>query len=420
MPRQLFLDGTSAPRPAEMWERMGVALYAEANRAHTNLTGLLEREDPTSDYADGDPLKTMDAFERMAMAAGCRFNGGDGWQASTLADFDGTPQQRAILPEFMARAWRDAVGHTSDTPRGKAFRGTLLQSNDFVAGTTMLPFAERTAFDVDPAANPIPLARVVARVEQVRGQAWHQTYMVDSVEDDAYAMRLISEGAEIPATKIVTGEREGRLFKIGRRIDATYESLRRLPFDRIARIVGRIALRSERDKIKEVFNTALNGDGNANTSARVVAVTALDASITPPGMTYLAYLAALAEFGDDYQPNAIFGTKADILNLKMVPVGSTNGLLPLGALGTIGNFGSLESMVDEADRMLWRQTTLVPANKLLFMDTGRAIVHFEEIGSTLSETARFIRDQHETLVLSEVIGFAVEDQAASLVVNKAA
>lgn len=74
----------------------------------------------------------------------------------------------------------------------------------------------------------------------------------------------IAEGADIPTAKIKVGEKAITLWKHGRAIEMTYESVRRMRIDIFAKHLNAIVSDIAFQGFEDAIDTAVNGDGNNN------------------------------------------------------------------------------------------------------------------------------------------------------------
>ena len=230
-------------------------------------------------------------------------------------------------------------------------------------------------------------------------------------------MKRVTEGADIPTTTLVTGEHTLRIHKFGRALRSTYEQLRRQRLDRIAFIIARMALQAEVDKAEIVVSTIVNGDGNANTAAEVLALTALDPAAVAGTLTLRGWLAFKLEFGQAYQPDVVLGQRASILDLLLLPVLTNTNQLPIAMLAA-GPFGQVRPIGDRlADGERYGITEDAPADNLVMFDPAQTVERVVEIGGNVSEVERFIQNQTTLFTMTEVEGYGIVDPYAARVLN---
>ncbi len=128
--------------PADAARSFGANYYRAAYGRGVTVSQLLEQQDPTEQYGQDDPLRQLDAFERVMHAAGLIPNGNPryGIRASTWEEATQTAERRALVHEMCARIWRQTVGYSPMTPLTRAL---IAISNGFVS---YLPFTIATLF----------------------------------------------------------------------------------------------------------------------------------------------------------------------------------------------------------------------------------------------------------------------------------
>lgn len=401
-------------RPDETARTFGVGHYRAAAEQGINVSQLLERLDPTSEYKPED--RGLDAFERVLRAADLITHPLHdlGIQANTYGEATATEEKRALMPEFFARIWRQTVNPQRHRPT-TATRALLL-SGDTGLNTILNQYTDDLQIEAQKLAPPVPLASIVARTEGITGDAYRALYLTDALGTDAYRMKRVTEGADIPRTTLVTSEHTVRLQKFGRALQTTYEQLRRQRLDRIAFIVSRMAVQAEADKVALVLDAIVNGDGNSNTAATVLSLTALDAAASAGTLTLKGWLVAKARFGVAYMADTVLAQEASMMQLLLLPINTVNGT-PM-AFVNAGAFGQVRPINDMlSGGIRYGITSDAPSLKLVMFDSRQAVERIFEIGGNVSEVDRFITNQTQLLTISEVEGYMVVDPYATRVLN---
>jgi hypothetical protein len=386
-------------------------------------------EDPTSEWPTED--RELDAFERVLEAAEMHiaYDPVTGQHADTWQDcVRTTPEKKALIPEVMARAWRRA---STLSPAAKAELAmadnfgpkerAILLSGDVAVGSLVNPWQDNPEIRAKRLVPPIPLESIVARTTPLDTDAYRTLYIVDDFNTDAYRLKRVSEGAEIPATSIITGEHTLRIHKFGRAIRATYEQLRRQRVDRIAFLISRMAIQAEIDKVADAINTVINGDGNDNTNATVVNMVsdALD-TITPAVanvLTLRAWMTFRLRFSLTYAPNIVLGPEQVVAQLLTLPVGQGVGLIPL-ALMPNNPFGVVGPIAQQlAGGIRYGVTTAVAAGRLLAFQSDQVLEMVTEIGANVAEVERFITNQTQIMTMTESVGWGIIDANGSRLLN---
>lgn len=404
--------------PEDQARSFGAGVYAAAYERGLTVSQLLEQQDPTAARPEGE--RGLDAFERVGRELGIYTRNVPeyGVRASTYEEATRTSQQRAWLPEWAARVWRNTVNPQTREQRADAAKvRAILLSGDAAIGGIEHAWADDPMLHAPKLAPPVPLSSIIAGTRAIDSDGFRQLYIVDDLSTDAYTMKRVAEGAEIPSTSLVTGEHTIRLTKHGRAIRATYEQLRRQRLDRIAFIVARMAIKAESDKVTTVMNTIVSGDGNSNTAATVLNLTTLDAAASAGTLTIKGWLAALMAFGVAYQPNVVLAQTATMLQLLLLPFNTVNGMPLLSGPGmpALGGITPLRDQLGGGVR--YGVTADAPSLKLVLFDGTQTVEQVTEIGGNVSEVERYISNQTQMLTLTEVVGFAISDPQAARVVN---
>lgn len=406
-------------KPKEIAAQFGTNVYRAAYNAGINVSQYLERQDPTSEYKEGSPERQLDAFERVLHASGIIATGDPryGLRASTWEEANDGVNRRALMTEFYARCWRQATGIAPMTPMGRtlmaqgqrAAADAMMFSTDYPTNTMLAPYVDDTTPRAKHLVPPVSLANLIARTTAIEGSdAYRTLYITDDFNTDAYRLKRVTEGANIPATTMISGEHTVRIHKYGRALRATYEQLRRERLDRIAWIMGRMAIQSEIDKVSMVLTTIINGDGNTNTSAPVITLTSLDPAATAGTLTLKAWLLFRNRFLSGYRMDVVLAQEAVVSQLQLLPVNTVNGM-PL-ALLPAGQFGQITPMQNLlAGGVEYGLTPDAPALKIVGIDSSQAVERITEVGGTISEIERYINNQTQMVTMTESEGYGCLD-----------
>lgn len=405
-------------RPAEIAKNFGVNVYREAYAQGITVSQHLERMDPTDEYKGDDPARQLDAFERVMQASGIVATGDPryGLRASTWEEANQTVEKRALMHELFARVWRQNIGTAPVTPMGRTLMAQGQRANDGMMFSTdsptnsmLAPYVDDTAPRAKHLVPPVSLASIVARTTAIEGSdAYRTLYIVDDFNSDNYRLKRVTEGANIPATTMISGEHTLRIHKYGRALRSTYEQIRRQRLDRIAWIMGRMAIQAEIDKVSMVMNTIINGDGNANTSAPVITLTSLDPAATAGTLTLKAWLLFRNRFLSGYRLDVVLAQEAVVSQLQLLPVNTVNGM-PL-ALLPAGQFGQIMPMQNLlAGGVEYGLTPDAPSLKVVGLDSSQAVERVTEVGGTISEIERYINNQTQMVTMTETEGYGLLD-----------
>jgi len=400
-------ETTPRGRARQIWDGFdGTKFYEEAYSRGMSLSAYLESLDPSDEHTGADA--TIDAFGRVCRAASIvpKTDPVGGIRASTLEDISADDKARALVPEIVSRAWRRAVHMTSQE------RITL--SSDYPTGSYMNQFSyPGVRYPLLQAA--ITVADLVAFQTGIDGTTYRPFYM-----DDALTGRArVSEATEIPAVVIKGREKTIDLLKYGVRIDTSYEALRRMPIDQLAFHIQRIAIFTEAQKVDKLADVLTNGDGNAGTAATVYNQSTLGTTSGIANFNLKAWLSFKMKFLNPYTLTTALANDSIVLALYLLNSGSAN--IPLVMLG--GAFAQQQvSLINRglADGVGAGWLASVAANTTLAFDKRIAVERIFETAATIQEVKRWVERQVESVVLSEVEGYAIVDQNAVKILNHAA
>lgn len=378
--------------------------YRAAFEKGLSLSAYLEEVDPSAQYNDG-----LDAFERQLSLANIRVRSDvvNGRPADRVERFWSSekPGSEALFPEFLARTWRQAA--LADFS-GEQVR--FYQSSVPVSEVLYPAFIQQTIRmkQIQPA---IPLSALIALVTSIDSDTYRAFYLTDAT--DEYTMKRVAEGAEVPTAQLTGAEHTTKMKKYGRRLLASYEAIRRTPIDRLALHLSLLAIKAEADKVSTALDVAINGDGNSGTAASTHNLTALDSDAVAGELTLKAYLAFRMQWSNPYAMTVMFGRTTEVLQCLMLNTGSANAsfLSLIGNFG-IGGFSPINNGLAQAG-IGW--TNDVPASRLVGLDSRFGLEMAMEVGASLTETDRIIRQQFNEIVMTEVVGFNVFDQNANKV-----
>jgi len=409
------------PRPAELLRIVGsegVRAYETAYKSGKNFSAWLEHEDPSDQYKEDPELRETDAFERLLREANIVTvpdpTGLQRWQVGTVEQFGKTPEGRALFPEWIARIGR-MVRH-GYVPTGVDREGVRAPytSGDYALNTLANPYVDNAVARTRTLQAAIPLSEVVAFTTEINGDAYRTFFLQSEAAADKRMVR-VEEGAEIPAAKIAGSENTVRLYKYARRIEVTYEQVRRRRIDVLAIHLAKMMIQMEVDKVATAIDILVNGDGNSGTAATNYNQSALASGTTAGTLDLEAYLAFKLKFANPYIMTTALVQEAVALQMMMLNSGSGN--LPLGVLpGAFGlGFDPINQGLSGTVRLGW--TSDAPSLKILGFDKRFALERVTEIGSDISETGKWIERQTNFLTLSEVEGYAISDPNAAKTMN---
>jgi len=331
-----------------------------------SLTAWLERQDASEGYQSGDPLASMDAFERQMYWAGIRTHSdaSKGMYASQVQRFYASDQPASIVlfPEFINRTMRET------------------------------------------ALAPDILSFLIAQTTAINSNTYRTSYVVDSVA--GRRMARVTQGGEIPRVKITEAEHVLTLAKYGVALEGSYEVYRRMQLDLFQRHLRRIAQQNMLDKSQDALNVALNGDGNTNAAINSNLLT-LDPSTSSGILTYKAWL----KWGMQAYPYKIDTVIAGTNELMSVLTVQYPNLDPIKLMALFSEASDMSGQQQmKISTPIWGDVQLIyfplaPANLLIGLSRADALEMITEIGSNITETDKIILSQTQNIVISENVAF---------------
>jgi Holliday junction resolvase len=391
-------------RASAILEKLDQNITREAYAEGMNLSRYLETLDPSKDHGD----TRLDAFQRVLRAAGLNTRSipESGIAASTLEDVVKDRRTQHLAIEIIARAYRKIA---FSTPQERV----SVASGEGIAGSFLAQWQFPTPRDVliRPA---IPLDEVVGRTTGINGTYYKPFYL----EEVSRTTSRVGEAAEFPAVKISTSDKTINLVKYGRRVDMSYESIRRIPIDLLSFYVQRIAINVEADKVDKALATLVSGDGNSGTAATNYNLSALDSGASGT-LTLKAWLAFKMKFLNPLAMTTALAQDTSMLALMLVNSGSAN--IPLVALGPqFSGLGVTPINQGLRDGVRGGWVASAPTGKIVGFDSRFALERVFEIGGNITETDKEVVMQINTLVLSEVEAYDIIDPKATKTLNLAA
>ena len=344
----------------------GLNLYKAAYGEGKTFSQFLESKDPSSQYVGNDAwLGQLDAFERQMLAAGIRTKSDEakGLYADKVEKFFlGTSSSDVLFPEFINRTARQAL----------------------------------TAPDI--------LDELVAIKTPIEGNAY-KTFYVD-LSTAAKQKKRVTEGSEIPTTTITGHTNAITLSKKGRAIDASYEFIRRMRVDMLGLLIEGILQQTAVDLAEDAVNVLVNGDGNNNTAATNYNLTTFGG--TSGTIDWESWLKFRLKFYP-YKGTTAIVDETELTKVLGIQPPNIDPLTLLAAMnggGQVGGGANLAQGVFSGPmRYVYMPSTTI-ANKVLVIDPRYALEQVTEIGADIVETDKMIKSQFETIVLSQVTGFA--------------
>jgi hypothetical protein len=230
--------------------------------------------------------------------------------------------------------------------------------------------------------------------------------MNDAENKKATEMRRVTEASELPTAKLKLGETAINIYKYGRDIEASYEALRRMTLEVFNIHIQEIGAQAANNKIAEILTVIKDGDGNKN-AATAYKAKDLDSSVTS-SLTRTSWIKFLLKF---YPRNC------------NTVVSDEDGLIQI--LEVLYPKSDVSSRMDELLASGLKVSTTLPQNlvsdvTLLYsphvekiggkvamygLNRESAVEEIFELGSTINEADKFIKNQTEIMTVSENSGF---------------
>ena len=337
-------------------------LYQQAHSQDMTLSMLLESLDPATEGSG------LDAFERLMKEAGIltKTVRDKNIFSSKVDAFYRTNENKILFPEYVAR--------------------TLVQAmTEFPIFNYLV--ATRTPID--------------SNVYKASYLDWD-----DADNKKAVEMRRVTEAADLPLARIKLGDTAITLYKYGRAVEASYEALRRMSLELFERHINRIGTEAANNKVSEILAVIKDGDGNNNAAPKHKAKdfdSAFNTALTKTA--WIKFLLKFYPYGCD------------------TVVANEDGLLQI--LEVLYPASTVASKMDELLAKGLNVSTTLPqdlvVNTTLLYNPGidkiggkeaiyglnrsNTIEEIFEVGSTISEADKFIRNQTQILTISENSGF---------------
>jgi len=337
-------------------------LYREAHSKEMTLSMFLESQDPTP---EGEKL---DAFERLMKEAGIVTKDlpEKNLFSSKVEAFYRTDGTKALFPEYVARTLVHAMTEYPVFKYLVAAR-TPIDSNVYKAAY----------LDLDDAENK-----------------------------KATQMRRVTEAADLPVAKLRLGETAITLYKYGRAIQPSYEVIRRMSINILNKHIEAIGIQAADNKVAEILSIIKDGDGNNNAATSYKAKD-LDSAFST-ALTRTAWIKFLLKFYPR-ACNTVVSNEDGLIQILEVLYPASSATAQMDELIANG----LNVAVRLPQNLVTNVTLLYSPHiekigskvPIYGLNRESAIEEIVEVGSTISEVDKFIKNQTELLTVSENSGF---------------
>lgn len=351
-------------------------LYNKAHSKEMTLSMYLENQDPTP---EGEKL---DAFERLMKDAGIltKTVSEKNLFSSKVEAFYRTNENKVLFPEYIARTLVKAMSEFPLFEYLVAAR-TPIDSNVYKA----------SYLDFDEPKNK-----------------------------KATEMKRVTEAADLPVAKLKLGETAITLYKYGRAVEASYEALRRMSIELFERHINRIGVEAANNKIAEMLTVIKDGDGNNNAAANFKAKS-LDSGFSN-ALTRKAWVKFLLKFYP-YGCDTVIANEDGLLQILEVlyPASSVAGKMDELLAGGLNVKTNLpQGLVSNLTLLYSPYVEKIGGKEAIYgINRKNCIEEIFEVGSTISEADKFIKNQTQILTVSENSGFRkiFDDSAFTLTIE---
>lgn len=384
--------------------RVTTNMYEEAANRGMSLSTYLDTVVDPENYNDG-----LDAFQRQLALANIKTISipSRGLWSDPISRFwdSDRPGSEVLFPEWMARQWRMASLGSFDAQVIASEPLARFYASSSPVSDVLNPAYINSTLRAKKFGPAIPLSELVAIVTPVDTDSYKSFFLTDS--ETNREMRRVGQGAEVPTAVLTGADHSISLYKYGRRLEASYESIRRMRIDRFAIHLAQLAVQAEVDKCSTAYDVLLNGDGNAGTTPTNSNLTALDAAATADTLTLRGWLAWLQLWGEYYTCTTVLARSAYALQVLLLTTGSANTML----MNVAGNFGigGVTPINQSLGPVRLGWTSEVTDKYLLGFDNRITLEMVQEVGTSLTETNKIISRQVDEYVMTEVVGFAIMD-----------
>jgi len=207
-------------------------------------------------------------------------------------------------------------------------------------------------------------------------------------EDRDLDFAKVAEGAEFPTVSIQSGKNSISLAKLGIKLEASYEVLRRMKLPLMAIHMQLLGKRLAKKQAAYAVDTIVNGDGNDNPAGKMTKTLAygnlLDFDLVMEQWEASVWLAKKEKIHalcmlDEFKDSRLFETAKD-----------GHWVTPFG---------------NPLKKFNWKESSLGD-NQIIQVDKSAALEMVKEAGAELVETDKIIDKQFEKTVVSKVLGFS--------------
>lgn len=221
-------------------------------------------------------------------------------------------------------------------------------------------------------------------------------------------LALIAQGSELPTVSVNTGEKAIVLFKAGRKITFTYESLRRSSLLRAGLFFAAIGNRIGQQITRRALEVIEKGDGSTG------AITPKETSTTT--WKYSDVIQFLyGDFDEGYEPTHVVVNRAFFIKLFTDNTNFPQFQSP-GILEKFLRTGEQDDLLG----VIWKIHPNIPDNTIFAYNKKECLEYYEEKRSAIVETDKIISNQTEIGTISRNLNFGIIDAKARGIKKKKA
>lgn len=286
-----------------------------------------------------------------------------------------------------------------------AYTTTGAESNQWLFPAWVSTTLQETAYAQDV------LSYLVTASESVDGNVVKAASLdlMNAQNKKAIKKARVSELADLPLAKIAVGEKAITLWKHGRALEASYESIRRMRIDLLTKHMNAIAQDIAQQGFEDAVDVALNGDGNNNAAASLGTFTA--------GITAEELMGFLIDYWADTHMVADTIT-VGLAGFKKLAGMTFNSELVPGASHRISF--NLPQIGSQNLTILYADMPKVSGHDVMLLtNKANTLQRFVENGSMVNEVQNFIQRQSRMMTFSENSGYAIMTNGTNKTVNLA-
>ena len=337
-------------------------LYRQAHEKIMTFSMFLESQDPTPEGSK------LDAFERLMKEAGILTKNvlSKNLFSSKVDAFYRTDGNKVLFPEYVARTLVHAM----------------------------------TEF-------PIMQYLIAARTP-IDSNVYKASYLDlnDAKNKKATEMRRVTEAADLPVARLRLGETAITLYKYGRAIEASYEALRRMSIELFNIHIEAIGAYAADNKVNEIMTVIKDGDGNSN-AAEQYKTSTFDSTATS-ALSRSAWIKFLLKFYP-YSCDTVISNEDGLIQILEVlyPKAEVSGKMDeLLANGLQVKTALPQNLVNNVTLLYSPYAAKIDDKVTMYgLNKGSAMEEIFELGSTINEADKFIKNQTELMTISENSGF---------------